>query len=272
MKDTNLPLLPNEEFTKTRFGSVLLVVNELFFNTLSVVPITVVVSDRTRKRDIENMIERPESPNWRKQRAFFTHMRRGCKTSSSWMLLPACAPTSHLYQPQGKVMFSHASVILFTIGLRDTWLLLILVDYLVTPCHGAVSTHPTRMHSCMKLSLSNIFQDARYIVYHFKSPHLLYSSHQIGEFNHKQVFPDNPCLPDVVINLNLWPKSFVVTARKRSLRRLCFHRCLSVHREGRGYLSSGGGLCGGDPPYGNVRAVRILLECILVLIINLPGK
>ena len=27
-----------------------------------------------------------------------------------------------------------------------------------------------------------------------------------------------------------WP--FLGTARKRSLRRLCFHRCLSVHREG----------------------------------------
>ena len=45
------------------------------------------------------------------------------------------------------------------------------------------------------------------------------------------------------------------TARKRSLRRLCFHRCLSVHIWGS--LSR-------RPPYGYVRAVRILLECILV--------
>ena len=31
-----------------------------------------------------------------------------------------------------------------------------------------------------------------------------------------------------------------------------------------GSLCPGGGLCKGDPPYGNERAVRILLECILV--------
>ena len=117
-------------------------------------------------------------------------------------------------------------------------------------------------------------------------------------------------------------RSFV-TARKRSLRRLCFHRCLSVQREGgvsvvsvqgglcpgrslsgvfflggglcpggslsrqgvsvhgdlcpgrgvsaQGGLCSGGGLCPGGvsvretPKYGNERAVRILLECILVV-------
>ena len=86
------------------------------------------------------------------------------------------------------------------------------------------------------------------------------------------------------------------TARKRSLRRLCFHRCLSVHggssvsvqgvsiggrgwSPSRGCLSRGplpweslsrgvsvqGGLCQGDAKYGNERAVRILLERILVL-------
>ena len=71
----------------------------------------------------------------------------------------------------------------------------------------------------------------------------------------------------------------LITARKRSLRRLCFHRCLSVHG-GEGWsLSSGvsvsGGLCpmvsvkwglyhGDPPPYGNEWEVRILLECILV--------
>ena len=103
----------------------------------------------------------------------------------------------------------------------------------------------------------------------------------------------------------------VITARKRSLRRLCFHRCLSVHGRGgwglcpgglrpgglwlgglcpgravsvqggslcRGVCLGGicpeavsvqGGLCpggslSGRPPYCNERAVRILLECILV--------
>ena len=37
------------------------------------------------------------------------------------------------YRTQGKVMFSHASVILFTIGLMDTRSLLILVGYSVSP-------------------------------------------------------------------------------------------------------------------------------------------
>ena len=45
------------------------------------------------------------------------------------------------YQPQGKVMFSQASVILSTIGLMDTRSLLILVGY-------SVGTHPTGMLSC----------------------------------------------------------------------------------------------------------------------------
>ena len=34
-----------------------------------------------------------------------------------------------------------------------------------------------------------------------------------------------------------------------------------------GGLSVQGGFCHGDPPYGYVRAVRILLECILVYIV-----
>ena len=38
------------------------------------------------------------------------------------------------YRPQGKVMFSHSSVILFTIGLVDTWSLLILVGVCVCIC------------------------------------------------------------------------------------------------------------------------------------------
>ena len=47
------------------------------------------------------------------------------------------------YRPQRKVMFSHVSVILFTISLLDTWSLLILAGYSVTPCYGMVSMHPT---------------------------------------------------------------------------------------------------------------------------------
>ena len=87
-----------------------------------------------------------------------------------------------------------------------------------------------------------------------------------------------------------------ITARKRSLRRLCFYTCLSVHRGGGaipeciaggipaclaaglqgglllGGLLQGGLLTGGawwrpNPP-GRLLlwAVRILLECILVFI------
>ena len=55
----------------------------------------------------------------------------------------------------------------------------------------------------------------------------------------------------------------LITVHKRSLRRQCFHRCLSV----RGRVSvKGTGLCQGDLPYSNVRAVRIVLECILVYV------
>ena len=68
-----------------------------------------------------------------------------------------------------------------------------------------------------------------------------------------------------------------IAARKRSLRRLCFHRCLSVHG-GWGICIRGGlrpegglhrGVLGRPPPNQilwetvNERAVRILLECIL---------
>ena len=77
----------------------------------------------------------------------------------------------------------------------------------------------------------------------------------------------------------------VFTTRKRSLWRLCFHRCLSVY--GGGSLSGEGGSLSGEggslsrgvsvmeiPQYSNMRAVRILLECILVcmhiLISHLP--
>ena len=76
----------------------------------------------------------------------------------------------------------------------------------------------------------------------------------------------------------------IVTALKRSLRRLCFHRCLSVHR-GRGMsapLHAGIHPPGQIPPQAdtprhrpplrsacwdmvNKRSVRIPLECILVV-------
>ena len=61
------------------------------------------------------------------------------------------------------------------------------------------------------------------------------------------------------------PQGCLVTAHKQSMRRLCFHRCLSVH---------GGGVCIqeelGRPPHWiprdtvYERAVRIVLDCILV--------
>ena len=61
-----------------------------------------------------------------------------------------------------------------------------------------------------------------------------------------------------------------ITARKQSLRRLCFYRCLSVHR---GVPGPEGGLVPRGTwwrPPGRLllRAVRILLECILVTIKN----
>ena len=73
------------------------------------------------------------------------------------------------YRPQGKVMFSHTSVILFTIDLMDTQSLLILVSYSVTPCYGAVSTHPTGMLSYYRLKrsfgLGNIFTNMSHSVH-----------------------------------------------------------------------------------------------------------
>ena len=50
--------------------------------------------------------------------------------------------------------------------------------------------------------------------------------------------------------------SIIITARKRSLRRLCFHRCMSVHR---GACMVGGvhgrkGRCGGACMHGGVHA------------------
>ena len=82
-------------------------------------------------------------------------------------------------------------------------------------------------------------------------------------------------------NLHVMGVSRLFTARKRSLRRLCFYRCVSVHGGGGGFSIPGGSpsggfsIWGGSPSRGgspsggvlhpvNVRAVRILLECILV--------
>ena len=46
---------------------------------------------------------------------------------------------------------------------------------------------------------------------------------------------------------------FVITARKRSLRRLCFYRCLSVHR-GACVARGGGGACVAGDMHGMGRA------------------
>ena len=62
---------------------------------------------------------------------------------------------------------------------------------------------------------------------------------------------------------------WIITARKRSLRRLCFHRCLSVHMEGVSLTETP---LDREPPGtedGNERTVRILLDCILVWDIRL---
>ena len=71
----------------------------------------------------------------------------------------------------------------------------------------------------------------------------------------------------------------LVTTRKRSLRRLCFYRCVSVHRGGGGSPSRGGSpswggfsIRGGVLHPVNVRAVRILLDCILVANIFVKRK
>ena len=64
------------------------------------------------------------------------------KTSLDDFTSPSLISVSCFYRPQGKVMFSHAFVILSTIGLMDIWSLLILVGFLATPSYNAVSTHP----------------------------------------------------------------------------------------------------------------------------------
>ena len=50
------------------------------------------------------------------------------------------------------------------------------------------------------------------------------------------------------------PFAGIFTARKRSLQRLCFHRCLSVH--GGGVSASGLGECGRHPPRETPSLVR----------------
>ena len=103
---------------------------------------------------------------------------------------------------------------------------------------------------------------------------------------------------DTILSFLLdWFVALIITARKRSLRRLCFYRCLSVHggHVWQGGMHGGGGMCGRGcawqggmhgvgqcmaggvhgrgacmPPQGiwwdtvNERAVCILLEWILV--------
>ena len=60
-----------------------------------------------------------------------------------------------------------------------------------------------------------------------------------------------------------WPGH--ITARKRSLRRLCFHRCLSVHREGVSAPLHAGihpspGTRGRHPPPGQTPPAKCMLE------------
>ena len=82
------------------------------------------------------------------------------------------------------------------------------------------------------------------------------------------------CSPEVVA-CNSFTSTYIngqifkqfITAHKVAARQ-CFTAVCVILFTGGGSLSRGvffqGGLCQGDPPYGNVRLVRILLECILV--------
>ena len=65
----------------------------------------------------------------------------------------------------------------------------------------------------------------------------------------------------------------VITACKRSLQRLCFYTCLSIHRAGTPPPGQVPPTRAGPPPEqcllgdtASKRAVRILLECILVFV------
>ena len=61
--------------------------------------------------------------------------------------------------------------------------------------------------------------------------------HSIRETCSQDVY----CFIDIIDN-------DVITARKRSLRRLCFYRCVSVHRGGSASVHAGRPPCQGDPP------------------------
>ena len=86
---------------------------------------------------------------------------------------------------------------------------------------------------------------------------LLYQSRSL--YQSHVLFPCGVPLMSTLICNNFVDAIF--TARKRCLRRLCFHRCLSVHG---GDVSVRGGLCQGVSVSSYMRAVRILLECTLV--------
>ena len=62
----------------------------------------------------------------------------------------------------------------------------------------------------------------------------------------KRVLPDLTDVPVVFHSLPLYPCrcGIFITARKRSLRRLCFYRCLSVHRGEGACVVAGGGMRG----------------------------
>ena len=95
------------------------------------------------------------------------------------------------------------------------------------------------------------------------------------------IFIDLGCRSDLgkhsgCLILIRWPISWFVTARKRSLRRLCFHRCLSVYRgclphcmllytPGDQRQTPPPPLCSACWDTINKWAVRIPLECILVI-------
>ena len=83
---------------------------------------------------------------------------------------------------------------------------------------------------------------------------------------HDQFYRNNHSVARIIHLCQPYSHKIIITALKRSLRRLCFHRYLSVHRGnlglymGRG-LHPGGCLCQGDPP--RQRPSQTRCECIL---------
>ena len=86
---------------------------------------------------------------WSDLNASFFQVLRLVYAKHQWLIWAS----THFYRPQGKVMFSHAFVILSTSGHMPTQSLLILVGHSVT-CYGVVGMHPTGMLSCYCLQWS----------------------------------------------------------------------------------------------------------------------